>query len=88
MDGNSLDLKQDKIEKLKAAIPEAFTEGLIDWEKLKGKLLTASSLLKKQNRIWDSKYLNFNPQILKSGKETILKTASSLKNRCSFILIP
>jgi len=35
MDGNSLDLKQDKIEKLKAAIPEAFTEGLIDWEKLK-----------------------------------------------------
>jgi len=38
MDGNSLDLKQDKIEKLKAAIPEAFTEGLIDWEKLKATL--------------------------------------------------
>ncbi len=38
MDGKSLDLKQDKIEKLKAAIPEAFTEGLIDWEKLRAAL--------------------------------------------------
>ena len=38
MDGKSLDLKQDKIEKLKEVIPEAFTEGLIDWEKLKAAL--------------------------------------------------
>ncbi|RLC27067.1 MAG: hypothetical protein DRH21_00155 [Deltaproteobacteria bacterium] len=38
MDGKSLDLKQDKIEKLKEIIPEAFTEGLIDWEKLKALL--------------------------------------------------
>jgi len=38
MDGKSLDLKQNKIEKLKAIIPEAFTEGLIDWEKLKATL--------------------------------------------------
>ena len=38
MDGKSLDLKQDKIEKLKAVMPEAFTEGLIDWEKLKAAL--------------------------------------------------
>ena len=27
MDGRSLDLKQDKIEKMKEVIPEAFTEG-------------------------------------------------------------
>ena len=38
MDGNSLDLKQDKIEKLKEVMPEAFTEGRIDWEKLKAAL--------------------------------------------------
>ncbi len=38
MDGKSLDLKQDKIEKLKEVIPEAFTEGRIDWEKLKAAL--------------------------------------------------
>lgn len=38
MDGKSLDLKQDKIEKLKKVLPEAFTEGLIDWEKLKAAL--------------------------------------------------
>ena len=38
MDGKSLDLKQGKIEKLKEVIPEAFTEGRIDWEKLKAAL--------------------------------------------------
>ncbi len=38
MDGKSLDLKQDKIEKIKEVIPEAFTEGRIDWEKLKASL--------------------------------------------------
>lgn len=38
MDGKSLDLKQDKIETLKEVIPEAFTEGRIDWEKLKAAL--------------------------------------------------
>ncbi|MBW2664262.1 MAG: site-specific DNA-methyltransferase [Deltaproteobacteria bacterium] len=38
MDGKSLDLKQDKIEKLKEVIPEAFTEGKVDWEKLKAAL--------------------------------------------------
>ena len=38
MNGNSLDLKQNKIEKLKAVMPEAFTEGKVDWEKLKAAL--------------------------------------------------
>ncbi|RZB34707.1 MAG: adenine-specific DNA-methyltransferase [Desulfobacteraceae bacterium Eth-SRB1] len=38
MDGKSLDIKQDKIEKLKEVMPEAFTEGIIDWEKLKATL--------------------------------------------------
>lgn len=38
MDGKSLDLKKDKIEKLKEIIPEAFSEGSIDWEKLKAAL--------------------------------------------------
>jgi len=38
MDDKSLDLKQDKIEKLKKIMPEAFTEGRIDWEKLKAAL--------------------------------------------------
>ena len=38
MDGKSLDTTDEKIEKLKAIIPEAFTEGRIDWEKLKAAL--------------------------------------------------
>ena len=35
MDGKSLDLKKDKIEKMKAAMPEAFTEGRIGPKKAK-----------------------------------------------------
>lgn len=35
MDGKSLDITDEKIEQLKAIIPEVFTEGKIDWEKLK-----------------------------------------------------
>ena len=38
MDGNSLDITQDKINKLKDIVPEAFTEGKIDWEKLRAAL--------------------------------------------------
>ena len=38
MDGKSFDIKQDKIDKLKEVIPEAFTEEKIDWEKLKAAL--------------------------------------------------
>lgn len=38
MDGKSLDITDEKIEKLKVVIPEAFTEGKIDWEKLKAAL--------------------------------------------------
>jgi len=35
MDGRSKDICEDKIEKLKKILPEAFTEGRNDWEKLK-----------------------------------------------------
>ena len=38
MDGKSLDITNQKIEQLKEIIPEAFTEGKIDWEKLKAAL--------------------------------------------------
>ncbi len=38
MDGRSLNIYRDKIEKLKSIIPEAFTEKRIDWEKLKAAL--------------------------------------------------
>jgi hypothetical protein len=38
MDGKSLDIKQDKLEKLKELFPEVFTEDRIDWEKLKATL--------------------------------------------------
>ncbi|MBW1612603.1 MAG: site-specific DNA-methyltransferase [Deltaproteobacteria bacterium] len=38
MDGNSLNIKQDQIEKLKTLFPEAITEGKVDWEKLKATL--------------------------------------------------
>jgi adenine-specific DNA-methyltransferase len=35
MDGKNLDIVKQKIEQFKQIIPEAFTEGKIDWEKLK-----------------------------------------------------
>ena len=38
MDGKSLDITEEKLEKLKETIPEAFTEGKIDWEKLRAAL--------------------------------------------------
>ncbi len=38
MDGKSLDLTQDKLEKLKALLPEVFVEDKLDWEKLRASL--------------------------------------------------
>ncbi len=38
MDGRSLNITEEKLEKLKEIIPEAFTENKIDWEKLKATL--------------------------------------------------
>lgn len=38
MDGKSLTPEQDKINQLREILPEAFTEGKIDWEKLKATL--------------------------------------------------
>ena len=38
MDGKSLKPQDDKLQKLKQILPEAFTEGKIDWEKLKATL--------------------------------------------------
>jgi len=38
MDGKSFDIKQQKIDELKAVFPEVFTEDKIDWEKLQATL--------------------------------------------------
>ena len=38
MDGNSLNIIEDKLNKLKEILPETFTEEKIDWEKLKAAL--------------------------------------------------
>ena len=38
MDGQSLDILFDKINKIKEILPEAFTENYIDWEKIKATL--------------------------------------------------
>lgn len=38
MDGRSLNITEEKLEKLKEILPEAFTENKIDWEKLKAAL--------------------------------------------------
>jgi len=38
MNRQSLDIKQDKLEKLKQQFPEVFTEDKVDWEKLKATL--------------------------------------------------
>ncbi|MBI5634199.1 MAG: site-specific DNA-methyltransferase [Nitrospirae bacterium] len=35
MDGESLDIKQDRLQRLKELCPELFAEGQLDWEKLK-----------------------------------------------------
>jgi len=34
MEGESLNIIQDQLEKLKQLFPEAITEGKVDWEKL------------------------------------------------------
>ncbi len=34
MNGNSLDITQDKLHRLKELFPEVFTEDMVDWEKL------------------------------------------------------
>ncbi len=38
MDGKTIDIKQEKLDKLKELFPEAFTEDRVDWEKLKAAL--------------------------------------------------
>ncbi|MEA1906279.1 MAG: hypothetical protein U9N12_04900 [Euryarchaeota archaeon] len=38
MDGKSLDITEEKRNRLKEVLPEAFTEDKIDWEKLKATL--------------------------------------------------
>ena len=38
MDGESLDITEERLNKLKEILPDAFTEGKIDWEKLKATL--------------------------------------------------
>ncbi|MBE9593493.1 MAG: hypothetical protein IMF19_08425, partial [Proteobacteria bacterium] len=38
MEGKSLDITEEKRNMLKEVLPEAFTEGKIDWEKLKATL--------------------------------------------------
>jgi len=38
MDGKSLNVTEEKLNRLKEIIPEAFTEGKIDWEKLQAAL--------------------------------------------------
>ncbi len=35
MDGESLDIKQARLQRLKGLFPELFTENQVDWEKLK-----------------------------------------------------
>jgi len=38
MDGKSLDITEERLNKLKEIVPDAFTEGKIDWEKLQASL--------------------------------------------------
>ncbi len=38
MNGKSLDITQDKLNRLKELFPEVFTEDRVDWEKLKAAL--------------------------------------------------
>lgn len=38
MDGKSFDITQERLNKLKEILPDAFTEGKIDWEKLQAYL--------------------------------------------------
>lgn len=36
MNGESLNIERDNLRKLKELFPDVFTEGKLDWEKLKG----------------------------------------------------
>ena len=38
MDGKSLDITEERLNKLKEILPDAFTEGKIDWEKMQATL--------------------------------------------------
>jgi adenine-specific DNA-methyltransferase len=38
MDGKSLDITEERLNKLKEILPDAFTEGKLDWEKLQASL--------------------------------------------------
>jgi len=38
MDGKSLDITEERLNKLKEILPDTFTEGKIDWEKLQATL--------------------------------------------------
>lgn len=38
LDGKSLDITDERLNKLKEILPDAFTEGKIDWEKLQATL--------------------------------------------------
>ncbi|MCK4643392.1 hypothetical protein KAU32_07120 [bacterium] len=38
MDGKSLDITENRLEKLREYFPDAFTEGKVDWDKLKAAL--------------------------------------------------
>lgn len=38
MDGKSLDITEERLNKLKEILPDALTEGKIDWEKLQASL--------------------------------------------------
>lgn len=43
LDGKSLDIRTDKLEQLKAVFPEIFTEGKLDWERLRETLGEATA---------------------------------------------
>src|SRR5690606_15638501 len=55
MDGKSYDILSDKINRLKELFPEAFTEGRIDWEKLKAALGDVNFENERYNLNWAGK---------------------------------
>src|SRR5690606_23724702 len=55
MDGKSYDILSDKINRLKELFPEAFTEGRIDWEKLKSALGDVNFENERYNLNWAGK---------------------------------
>lgn len=76
MNGESLDIQKDQLEKLKQLFPEAITEGKIDWEKLQATLGKENLVFRNERYVlnWAGKTAAF--KVLQQSTTATLKPAA------------